>query len=123
MAFCTCRAEWATHRVRSVLTDDLRDPRWRGHPHPMKGHCYIAAEVIYHLSGGPDGPWVPATVKHEGVTHWFLRLKETGDILDPTFDQFHTRPQYDKGRGRGFLTREPSKRAKIVLERLGRTYA
>ena len=39
-------------------------------------------------------------------------------ILDPTRDQFKDEPPYQEGRGRGFLTKGPSKRAREMMERM-----
>jgi hypothetical protein len=49
--------------------------------------------------------------------HWFLK-HENGLILDATSDQFKTKPNYDLARGTGFLTKQPSRRAKNLMERL-----
>jgi hypothetical protein len=51
------------------------------------------------------------------VTHWFLRGPEN-EILDVTAAQFDCEIPYAESRGRGFLTRDPSKRAKELLRRL-----
>jgi len=104
--------------VRGALTDDLRRPPWRGSTCPVEGHCYVAAEALYHLLGGAGAGWTPAQMAHEGGPHWYLRHRD-GRVLDPTAEQFDTPPDYARGRGRGFLTREPSRRARIVLERVG----
>ncbi len=98
----------------SALTDDLRRKPWKGSPNPLAGHCYLACEVLSHIS---DGKLKPYFVRHEGAPHWFLK-DENGNVLDPTVGQFNTTPDYTKGRGKGFLTKKPSKRAKIVLDRL-----
>lgn len=100
-------------------SDDLRRSPWRGDTNPLAGHCYIASEALYALLGGPEGPWTPHTVKVQGVTHWFLRGPEN-EILDVTAAQFECEIPYHESRGRGFLTREPSKRAKELLRRLDR---
>ena len=51
-------------------------------------------------------------------THWFLKHK-TGIIVDPTKCQFgRATPDYTKARGRGFLTKEPSKRARAMMRQL-----
>lgn len=74
-------------------------------------------------------------MKHEGDTHWWLEkhgldshyansdgkvvLSIPGDLLcrlDPTVSQFKNLPDYSKGRGRGFLTKRPSKRARILMD-------
>ena len=84
-----------------------------GGAHPLTGHCYVASEALMHLLG-PDS-WKPETVSHEGTTHWYLRHRETGRVLDATADQFDTPVPYAEGRGRGFMTREPSKRTQEAL--------
>jgi hypothetical protein len=58
------------------------------------------------------------TVKHEGDTHWYLVNVNTTQKLDPTATQFKTRPPYIKGRGCGFLTKKPSKRAREMMEKM-----
>lgn len=56
-------------------------------------------------------------MRHEGAPHWFLR-GPLGQILDLTASQFKTRPNYSAGRGKGFLTREPSARARVLMGRV-----
>jgi len=102
--------------VVGSLTDELRRPPWRGSENPLAGHCYVASEALYHFLGGE--PWVPQFVRHEGSPHWFLKNRETGEVLDSTAGQFATPVPYDKARGKGFLTRQPSKRARVVLQRV-----
>jgi hypothetical protein len=100
------------------------------------GCCYVAAEAVAALVGrdtvtpmtvaqwvkvhpritGPKG--IPLCNQEDRLTHWFLVDKLTGDILDPTEDQFETLPDYDKGVGRGFLTKNPSRRAREILSEL-----
>jgi hypothetical protein len=64
----------------------------------------------------------PMTVRVNGDVHWFLKSKLTPvTYIDPTADQFDTPVPYLEGRGRGFLTKAPSKRAQKILERLGWT--
>ena len=70
------------------------------------------------MMGGHESGWVPQNVKHEGDQHWYLRHAKTGQILDPTASQFRTPVPYDQGRGRGFLTKQPSKRAQEVINRV-----
>ena len=103
-------------KVVSQLTDDLRRPPYKGSSNPLTGHCYVASEALYHLLGSRD--WVPCNIQHEGGPHWYLKNKVTGEILDATAGQFETPVPYEKGRGKGFLTKEPSKRAKELLSRL-----
>jgi len=56
-------------------------------------------------------------LRHEGDSHWFLK-HDSGTILDPTVAQFETVPPYDRAVGRGFLTKQPSKRAQQLMKTL-----
>lgn len=106
-------------RVKRALTPDLRKGRWKtlaDDCDPMTGHCYVASEALRTLLG-PE--WRPMFIEHEGSPHWFLK-HEDGRILDVTSSQFSTPVPYDKAKGKGFLTREPSARARTVLERVRR---
>ena len=109
--------------VRGALTDDLRRAPWHGSPNPMAGHCYVAAEAgerarvaqsADHLTGGRLRP---RFVRHEGAPHWFL-VDTDGTVVDPTADQFSTPVPYERGLGKGFLTKHPSARARVVIERV-----
>jgi hypothetical protein len=104
-------------RIVAALTDDLRRAPWQGSPNPLAGHCYVASEVYWHLNGGPSSGLVPQVIRHEGATHWFLRATD-GRVIDLTADQFSTPVPYHLARGCGFLTKRPSKRAAIVIERI-----
>jgi hypothetical protein len=42
----------------------------------------------------------------------------TYEILDPTYDQFQTLTKYENGKRIGFLTKQPSKRTSILLNRI-----
>jgi GNAT superfamily N-acetyltransferase len=100
------------------LDDSLRKPQYRGNPNELAGHCYVSCEALFHMMGGHESGWVPQNVKHEGDQHWYLRHSKTGEILDPTASQFRTPVPYHQGRGRGFLTKQPSKRAQEVINRV-----
>ena len=97
------------------LTDDLLKPEWRNKPGRNKwsGHCYVACEALFHLSGKTLKPHV---ITHEGGTHWFLKTVN-GLVIDPTAKQFKTPVPYENGRGCGFLTKQASKRCQILLAR------
>jgi hypothetical protein len=56
-------------------------------------------------------------IRHEGGTHWYLKNSTTGKIVDLTSSQFRQPVPYESGRGVGFLTLKPSKRARIVIRR------
>ena len=105
--------------IRRALeeSDDLRKPEYRGHPNPIRGHCYIASEAAYHLL--PGDRWKPCVMWKEGGTHWFLR-DSLGNVYDLTYDQFDsivTYEEYQSARGTGFLTKHPSKRARELVSR------
>ena len=95
--------------------DDLRRPKYRGNPNPYAGHCYVLSEVLWHLSGRT---MKPQFIRHEGEPHWYLLSADGATVIDPTASQFETPVPYDEGRGKGFLTREPSKRALELARRM-----
>lgn len=103
--------------VRSVLSDDLRSPQYRGHHNINHGQCYVAAEALYHLT---RRELLPCHVRlDDGTVHWFLRYGAV--VVDPTADQFSppiTYRVYGSGIGSGFLSREPSIRAREVMRRV-----
>lgn len=109
-------------QVQRNLTPDLLKGRWAAsQSHPLQGHCYVASEALWHLL--PDkSDWVPTCASFTDdkgkATHWWLRHKVTGERLDPTAAQFPAGPPYELGRGSGFLTSQPSKRAQIVIDRI-----
>jgi hypothetical protein len=104
--------------VVSQLDDGLRRAPWRGSLNYLAGHCYIASEAIYHLSGGKSSGLVPQYIKVNGISHWYL--KYGNKIIDPTAGQFNFAIDYSNGVGRGFLTSEPSSRARILIDRVKR---
>lgn len=90
-----------------------------------RGNCYVTCEALYHLLGGKAAGYTPHTVRHEGDVHWYL-VRTIGTrtrvdmslVVDPTASQFETPPPYHLGRGRGFLTKQPSKRAREMMRRM-----
>lgn len=104
--------------VRAFLAarPDLRLDAFAG-AHPLAGHCYVAAEAVYHATGG-RATWVVCRMRVGTVTHWFLRSRATGEVCDPTADQFDMRLDYSRARATGFLTREPSMRCAVVLQNI-----
>lgn len=101
-------------RVILSLSDDLRRRPWKGHPNDLAGHCYVASEALYHLLGGRLSGWTPMNVRVGSVSHWFLKGPDS-EILDPTAAQFDIHIPYAEARGRGFLTRMPSRRAQLLM--------
>lgn len=84
------------------------------------GNCYTTSEALYHLLGGKAAGWKPMFVYVNGGPHWFLK-HQTGVIVDATAAQFGhdgEMPDYSKARGKGFLTRLPSRRARRLMATL-----
>jgi len=103
--------------VRAALSDELRNPPWRGDANRFAGHCYVASEAFFHLAGGKAAGWKPMNLRHEDSPHWWL-LDAEGRIVDLTAEQFKTPVPYAAGVGKGFLTREPSRRAQVIIDRV-----
>ncbi len=103
--------------IVAALTDDLRRAPWRGSACPVAGHCYVASEAAFHMLGGRAAGWTPVSVSVGGAPHWFIRHRD-GRVVDPTAAQFSSPPDYASGRGRGFLTRQPSRRAAELIRRV-----
>lgn len=103
--------------VRAAIRPGDIKPLYRRENRPTAGACYVASEAIYHLAGGREAGLVPMRVKHEGVSHWWLRDAD-GNVIDPTADQFDEPVPYTEGKAGGFLTKEPSKRALALMGRI-----
>jgi hypothetical protein len=115
--------------IRANLTDDLLHPKYRDERHirlsHTTGHCYIATEALYYsLTKQQQEIFRPCYLKINNITHWFLRRIEVGKedviltILDPTNDQFTGQLPYELGINGGFLTKTPSKRTIILMDRI-----
>jgi hypothetical protein len=105
-------------QVQGALTPELLHPEHPGGKGPLAGHCYVATQALWHLMGGAQSGYTPHSGPAPGGdTHWWLVQQKTGKVLDPTSSQF---PRYDyaKGTGRGFLTKDPSQRARVVMSRV-----
>ena len=109
-------------KIQSSLTPDMLRPEYRelNENNPMYGHCYVAAEALFHLLGGIDSDWRPMCGKDDNeITHWWLR-NDAGEISDPTAEQYTSlglSPPYENGRRCGFMTgyNHPSRRARIII--------
>ena len=114
--------------IRAHLGPHVLRPDWRKR-RPADavvswGCCYVAAEAAYHALGGENAGLKVMHVNHEGAPHWYLvdltRLEDfLPVVIDPTSDQFATPVPYTKGKGKGFLTLQPSKRAQALLVAAG----
>ncbi len=111
--------------IQNVLSDDLLTPKYRKlkRKTSTEGHCYAASEALYHLIGGKEAGFVPCVASfvedNEKFTHWWIR--NGSDIYDPTASQFTEvgkEPPYNLGKGAGFLTKSPSKRAQEIINRV-----
>ena len=96
--------------ITSVLTPDLNNPGY-------SAACYPAAEALFHLVGGKESGFKPMRMRVGNIQHWWVR-GSNGIDYDPTAYQFNCTPAYENGTGCGFLTKEPSKRARIIMERV-----
>lgn len=113
-------------KIQSVLTDDLLTPKYKNLVRHSKteGHCYAAAEALFHMLGGKSQGYSACVASFEengqAFTHWWIKDQD-GKICDPTAEQFTAVgqvPPYHLGKGCGFLTKNPSKRAQIIIERV-----
>ena len=109
-------------RVRAALGPHALRADWRrrrpADAVPSWGCCYVAAEAVYHAAGGRASGLRVMHVAHEGSPHWFL-VAVDGAVVDPTADQFEAAPPYAAAKGKGFLTRGPSARARAVIAAAG----
>ena len=84
------------------------------------GWCYAASEAAYHLLGGKAAGYIPMVANSAAYlgsrynTHWWLRRSD-GTHLDITEGQFPWPFPHHIGRGCGFLTKQPSKRAQEII--------
>jgi len=115
-------------KIQSVLTPDLLEPKYRKQSegqHPTFGHCASAIQAAYYMLGGKESGYVPQVAKEDdGTTHWWLKHRETGHVIDPTKEQYTSqgeKPPYDLGRGCGFPNPNPdvpSKRGQEIIDRI-----
>lgn len=109
--------------LHKALTPDLLVGRWKKQSHPLEGHCYVATESLFYLLGCKDWKPMCASYIDEGgkATHWWLEHRITKEIADPTKEQYlPDQPPYHLGKGSGFLTKTPSRRAQIVIDRINK---
>ena len=113
-----------SQKLKQVLTPDLLTKKYRAknETNPMYGHCYHTSQAMYYLLDtdtrdpmmGPDC---------FGGTHWWLRDRENGFIVDMTSDQYYSvgkEPPHNKGKVKpwyGWKGR-PHKRTMNLITRL-----
>jgi hypothetical protein len=105
--------------IKHLLRPDWRKLNYNA-PHST-GFCYIGAEACYHLLGGNKAGLTSHYASYiedkMRCTHWWL--KQSGKIIDPTASQYlelGLTPPYHLGKGAGFLTLKPSKRAEKLMQ-------
>jgi hypothetical protein len=109
--------------IKNSLSNDLLNVQYRkikeqhSEADVAFGHCYVATEAAYYLLGGKETGWSPQFVRVAGYAHWYLR-HQSGFIFDPTSSQFKVPVPYHLGKGKGFLSKLPSKRCKQLLKRI-----
>jgi hypothetical protein len=112
----TLRDHW-----REALSPAYLERKREG-DHYTFGACYAASEAFLHLARREGIELVPQVGRVRGMTHWWLRDEAGGRIIDPTAAQFKSAALrerfYKAGRGCGFLTRQPSRRAQALLRHI-----
>ena len=108
--------------VLRELSPDLLTEAWREQrgeeAHPLTGYCYVVSEALYYLLGGERSGWEVYRCRLQtGGTHWWLQSPE-GHVLDATSAQFDSPLDYGNGRRTGFLSQTPSRRARLLIERV-----
>lgn len=83
-----------------------------------RGNCYVSTEALWHILGGRASSWQVKRLKMPGDNHWFLKHRGTGEVLDPSVRQFKYLPNYQLAVNAAFMTREPSKRARALMQQL-----
>lgn len=101
-------------KIQNSLTDDLRRAPWKGHSNILTGQCYVASECFYYMTGGPYSSFKPQFMRVNRQPHWFLKGDDL--IVDITALQFDHILDYSHAKGKGFLTKNPSKRALQLIQ-------
>ena len=103
------------NRIEKNLSDDLLKKEYLSLVDRNKytGHCYIASECLYHLFCKKFNIY---QIKHENSSHWFL--KKGDNIIDITKNQFKTPVPYNLATRRTFLTKFPSKRTAVLMQKV-----
>lgn len=99
---------------RKYLKPQFRD-QWTP-DRPTTGYCYVVAEVVYHYLA-PKGSRPYVMKNCENGTHWFIK-DPSGSVIDLTADQFDEPIDYTQGKPQNFLTKDISKRGKILANLL-----
>jgi hypothetical protein len=107
--------------IISNLSDELLKPKYKKilNKNKYTGHCYVASEALFHLLNKNEKiNYTAAYLKINGDTHWFLKNKINGNIIDITKPQFDFELDYSTSKNATFLTKLPSKRTQILLNKI-----
>ena len=107
--------------IIDCLSPDLLKPEYinKNKINPLHGHCYVATEAFYHFMAEEEKKeFSPAIIKVGNITHWFLINDDNDQVIDLTSQQFNFKLDYSKSRKCGFLTKKPSKRCLILINRV-----
>lgn len=107
--------------VKEAMSPDLVRPKYRTKieegAHPLTGACYVVCEAIWHLMGEKKSGLKPHYVKVDDDNHFYL-VDEKGKVIDPTVEQFSKKPKYTEGKPFGWMTVQPSERARKLMKRI-----
>jgi len=84
------------------------------------GYAYVACEAMLHLAGGRDSGLQPMQLRHNGVSHWWLR-DQAGKVIDLTLARGErSEVPYEEGSARPFryTPNGISLRALTIVERV-----
>ncbi|MBC8394454.1 MAG: hypothetical protein H8E17_18040 [Deltaproteobacteria bacterium] len=100
----------------SALKEDLQS-KWTP-DNPCCCFCYRVTEAIVKSRKVPEG--FDLMLKKDNGGHWFFKNLKSGEILDPTADQFEDGYEYDGAKRRKHFP-QISIGARMVAEELGWT--
>lgn len=103
--------------IQKNLTPDLLHKKFRNQKNKYSGYCYVASEAFFHLNGGKIAGFKPKQMNYKGTSHWWIE-DSNQKVWDLTAKQFTDKVPYHLGKGRGFLTKNPSRRAYDLMVRV-----
>lgn len=111
-----------SQKIMNNLSQDLLSNKFKGEiKNNYSGHCYLASETLFHLTGGKDVWLVRNARDSDNIVHWWLINKESNDIVDLTkrqYTDFNIKPPYENGKPGFFLTKKPSKRCLQLINKI-----
>jgi hypothetical protein len=119
------RASFSDDTVKKLLINNVTGDFWykinANSTISSTGFCYLASEVIYKLTGGAKRWWFKELISDAipNQYHYFLQDKKTGEIVDPTADQFQDIQipyHLAKNKGKRFTSKNCNALIKILNE-------